>query len=116
MEGSWYITDLCQALQEYGHILPIKNVLHKTRKNLKERVESMNNTYITQLSEEKDTLTRDVQLVRADLDHFTDGLMDLIELEVTEKLLEEKLDEALCDIFNQNVMADINLQLGAFRM
>lgn len=56
--GSWYITDLCQALQEYGHILPIKNVLHKTRKNLKERVESMNNTYITQLSEEKDTLTR----------------------------------------------------------
>ncbi|XP_047469424.1 caspase-8-like [Penaeus chinensis] len=116
MEGSWYITDLCQALQEYGHILPIKNVLHKTRKNLKERVESMNNTYITQLSEEKDTLTRDVQLVRADLDHFTDGLMDLIELEVTEKLLEEKLDEALCDIFNQNVMADINHQLGGFRM
>lgn len=116
MEGSWYITDLCQALQEYGHILPMKNVLHKTRKNLKERVERMNNTYITQLSEEKDTLTRDVQLVRADLDHFTDGLMDLIELEVTEKLLEEKLDEALCDIFNLNVMADISHHLGAFRI
>ncbi|XP_042873692.1 caspase-8-like [Penaeus japonicus] len=100
MEGSWYITDLCQALQEYGHVLPIKNVLHKTRKNLKERVENMNNTYITQLSEEKDTLTREVQFVRADLDHFTDGLMDLIQLEVTEKLVEEKLEEAIFEMFS----------------
>lgn len=56
--GSWYITDLCQALQEYGHVMPVKNVLQKTRQSLKSRMGSMNNAYVTQLSEEKVTLTR----------------------------------------------------------
>lgn len=56
--GSWYITDLCQALQEHGHIMPVKNVLQKTRQSLKSRMGSMNNAYVTQLSEEKVTLTR----------------------------------------------------------
>uniref|UniRef100_A0A0P4W2B3 Caspase family p20 domain-containing protein n=2 Tax=Scylla olivacea TaxID=85551 RepID=A0A0P4W2B3_SCYOL len=94
-EGSWYITDLCQALQEYGHIMPIKNVLQKTRQNLKSRMGSMNNTYVTQLSEEKVTLIRDVQLVRAEEEHFLEGIAILTQLEVMEKLLEEALEEVI---------------------
>ncbi|XP_045135781.1 caspase-8-like isoform X3 [Portunus trituberculatus] len=94
-EGSWYITDLCQALQEYGHIMPIKNVLQKTRQNLKSRMGSMNNTYVTQLSEEKVTLIRDVQLVRAEEEHFLEGITILTQLEVMEKLLEEALEEII---------------------
>ncbi|KAK8747307.1 hypothetical protein OTU49_016739 [Cherax quadricarinatus] len=97
-EGSWYITDLCHALQEYGHILPIKNVLQKTRHSLKSRMGSMNNTYVTQLSEDKDTLTKDVQLVRAEKEYFLDGILDLVRLELMEKLLQEMLEEALGEL------------------
>nr|XP_045609300.1 uncharacterized protein LOC123765010 isoform X1 [Procambarus clarkii]XP_045609301.1 uncharacterized protein LOC123765010 isoform X1 [Procambarus clarkii] len=97
-EGSWYITDLCHAMQEYGHILPIKNVLQKTRHSLKSRMGSMNNTYVTQLSEDKDTLTKDVQLVRADEEYFLDGILDLARLELMEKLLQEAVEEALGEL------------------
>nr|AGT29868.1 caspase3c [Eriocheir sinensis] len=96
-EGSWYITDLCQALQEYGHIIPIKSVLQKTRQSLKSRVGSMNSGFITQLSEEKVTLTRDVQLVRAEEEHFLEGIVILAQLELMEKLIEETQEEAFED-------------------
>lgn len=94
-EGSWYITDLCQALQEYGHIMPVKNVLQKTRQSLKSRMGNMNNTYVTMLSEEIYTLARDVQLVRAEEEHFLEGIAILTQLEVMEKLIEEVLEEAM---------------------
>lgn len=111
-EGSWYITDLCHALQEYGHKLPIKNVLQKTRKSLKSRVGVMSNTYVTQLSEDKDTLTKDVQLVRADMKYFLDGIVDLVKLEVMEKLLEETLEQALTELESSHLSSLFNSFAG----
>ncbi|CAL4128996.1 unnamed protein product [Meganyctiphanes norvegica] len=94
-EGSWYITDLCRALQEYGHTHSIKYVLRKTRESLKNRVEKLDNTFVTQLSEDKDTLLKEVQLQRADSDHFVEGITDIIEMEIKDDLIDQALEDMI---------------------
>ncbi|XP_066966411.1 uncharacterized protein [Macrobrachium rosenbergii] len=114
--GSWYITDLCQALQELGHLSPIKTVLHRTRETLMARVGSMNNKFVTQLSEDKDTLTKDVQLVRADEEHFLEGIIDLVRLEVVEKLVEDLFEEALSAAESSGDLDALNEKMSSFTM
>ncbi|KAK7073243.1 hypothetical protein SK128_025665 [Halocaridina rubra] len=106
-EGSWYITDLCQALQDIGHIHPIKSVLYRTRETLMARVESMNKLYVTQLSEDMDTLVRDVQLVRADEEHFLEGIIELAEIEIFQKLLDDQFEEVLNMAERQGILSNI---------
>ncbi|XP_068248287.1 uncharacterized protein [Palaemon carinicauda] len=115
-EGSWYITDLCQALQELGHLHPIKTVLHRTRETLMARVGSMNNKFVTQLSEDKDTLTKDVQLVRADEDYFLEGIIDLVRLEIVEKLVEDHFDEAINALVSSNDLDALNEKMSFINM
>lgn len=45
------------------------------------------------------TSFRDVQLVRAEEEHFLEGIVILAQLELMEKLIEETLEEAFEDIF-----------------
>lgn len=94
-EGSWYITDLCRSLQEFGHTHSIKYVLRKTRESLRSRVEVLDNNFVTQLSEDKDTLLKEVQLQRADDEHYLDGITDLAEMEVKEILIDNALEDII---------------------
>ena len=56
--GSWFITDLCSALQEFGHSYPLKTVLRRTREKLGSRVENLDGKYVTQANEDIDSLTK----------------------------------------------------------
>lgn len=45
-----------------------------------------------------DHFSRDVQLVRAEEEHFLEGIVILAQLELMEKLVEEALEEVLVEI------------------
>lgn len=80
------------------------------------RVGSMNNKFVTQLSEDKDTLTKDVQLVRADEEHFLEGIIDLVRLEVVEKLVEDLFEEALSAAESSGDLDALNEKMSSFTM
>ncbi|KAK3883681.1 hypothetical protein Pcinc_012001 [Petrolisthes cinctipes] len=93
-EGSWYVSEVCAALQECGHVVPVRTVLQRARTSLSARIDTMDGGFVTMLSEEKVTLTRYVQLKRAPEMYFVEGIMDLVMMEVVEQLIEQALEQA----------------------
>ncbi|KAB7501164.1 Caspase-8 [Armadillidium nasatum] len=100
--GSWYINDLCSTLQEIGHRKPLKTVLNVTRTKLKERMDTFRGMYITQISEDKVTLTKEVQLKRGGESSFIEGILDLTILKIFQELMEFLISEAVDEV-NPNI-------------
>ena len=56
--GSWFISDLCSAMQQIGHCQPLRVVLQRTRRNLNSRVDCLGNRYVMQINEDITTLLK----------------------------------------------------------
>lgn len=91
--GSWFISDLCSALQQLGHEQPLCKVLMQARVSLNARVDRLGYHTVTQTSEDVTTLVRDVQLVRAAPVHFSHGCVLLFLVNLLDDLIEEAVDQ-----------------------
>ncbi|KAF2346945.1 Caspase-like domain [Trinorchestia longiramus] len=90
--GSWFISDLCGALQQVGHVSPIMRVLQLARRALNTRVDMLGNHFVMQAGEDTTTLLKDVQLLRGTESHFSSGCVLLMLLELLEDLIEESVE------------------------